>query len=232
LAKHYEIPGVVGLELRRVKLPANSHRGGLLTQGSVLKVSANGTATSPVIRGVYVMERILGFHSPPPPPGVAGLEPDVRGATTVRELLDKHRHIESCNSCHRILDPPGYALERFDVIGGWRDRMRSIEKGDSAKVDREGRRVSYKWSQPVDASGEVVGVGSFSDFEEFRTLLLSQQQQVTNNLATRLLSFGTGREMGFSDRASIARLVSSLGAKGGVRDLMHAVVQSEIFLSK
>ena len=232
LAKHYQIAGVTGLEIRRVTLPADSHRGGLLTQGSVLKVSANGTNTSPIIRGVYVMERILGYHPPPPPPGVAGFEPDIRGATTIREQLDKHRHLESCNGCHRILDPPGFALERFDVIGGWRERLRTFDQGERINTDRDGRHVTYRLGPQIDASGEIIGVGEFKDFEDFRRLLLTQQDRVTANLAARLLSFGTGREMGFSDRAKISNLVKTLGPNGGVRDLLHLVVQSDIFLSK
>jgi len=232
LAKQYDIPDVDGTQIRAVKLPPDSHRGGLLTQGAVLKVSANGTSTSPIIRGVYVMERILGFQPPPPPPGIVGLEPDTRGATSIKDQLDKHRTMESCNGCHKIIDPPGFALESFDVIGAWRDHVRSLDKGEKIKADRFGQRVSYKVGPAVDASGELVGAGAFKDFEEFRTLLQSQQDRVTANLAARLLAFGTGREMGFSDRAAITRIIKQLGPKGGVRDLLHLVVQSEIFLSK
>jgi hypothetical protein len=232
LARHYGVPGVDGPPIRQVALPPGSHRGGLLTQGAVLKVSANGTATSPVIRGVYVMERLLGFQPPPPPPGVAGLEPDTRGATTVREQLAKHRTLETCNGCHRVIDPPGFALESFDVTGGWRERVRSLDQGERVKADRDGRRVQYKLGAAVDASGELPGGGAFAGFEQFRDLLLGQQQRITANLAARLLMFGTGREMGFSDRAVIARLVKELGPTGGVRDLLDLVVQSDIFLSK
>ncbi len=232
LARHYGIPGVSGSQIRAVTLPTGSHRGGLLTQGSVLKVSANGTSTSPVIRGVYVMERLLGFQPPPPPPGVAGLEPDTRGATTVREQLAKHRHLESCNGCHRVLDPPGFALEAYDVIGGWRERVRSLDQGERIKADRDGRRVGYKLGPLVDASGDFEAAGHFRDFEEFRALLARQQERITASLAGRLLSFGTGRDLGFSDREAIARMVQALGPAGGTRALLLLVVQSEPFLSK
>jgi mono/diheme cytochrome c family protein len=232
LAKHYDIPGVEGTPIRAVKLPAGNPRGGLLTQGAVLKVSANGTSTSPIIRGVYVMERVLGFQPPPPPPGVAGLEPDTRGATTIKEQLSKHRELESCNGCHQVIDPPGFALESFDVIGGWRDRVRSLDKGDRIKADRFGQRVGYKLGPAVDPSGDLVGAGTFKDFEEFRALLAKQQERITANLLSRVLAFGTGREMGFSDRAVISRLVKQAGPDAGVRDLLHLAVQSEIFLSK
>jgi hypothetical protein len=232
LAKQYDIPGVEGTQIRAVKLPDDSHRGGLLTQGAVLKVSANGTTTSPIIRGVYVMERILGFQPPPPPPGVAGLEPDTRGAASIKDQLDKHRTLEACNGCHKVIDPPGFALESFDVIGGWRDRVRSLDQGDRIKADRFGQRVGYKLGPAVDPSGEIVGAGAFKDFEEFRGLLEKQQDRITANLVARFLAFGTGREMGFSDRAVIARLVKQAGPNAGVRDLLHQAIQSEIFLSK
>jgi hypothetical protein len=155
LAEHYGIPGVNGVELQKIKLPADSHRGGVLTQASVLKVSANGTNTSPVVRGVFVMDRILGIEPPPPPPGIPGVEPDIRGATTLRELLDKHRNSDSCNGCHRMIDPPGFALESYDVIGGWRERFRSIGEGESVKATVQGRKVRYRLGHPVDAAGEL-----------------------------------------------------------------------------
>ena len=122
LARFYDIDGVAGDELRRVKLLPRHHRGGVLTQGAVLKVTANGTTTSPVVRGVWVAERLLGQHIPPPPEGIPAIEPDIRGAKTIREMLAKHRSDVSCASCHRKIDPPGFALENFDPSGKWRDK--------------------------------------------------------------------------------------------------------------
>jgi hypothetical protein len=110
LADHYGIPGVNGVALRRVALPADSPRGGFMTQASVLKVTANGTTTSPVIRGTWIMERIMGHHLPPPPAAVPAIEPDIRGAVTIRQQLDKHRADESCARCHRFATG---APERF-----------------------------------------------------------------------------------------------------------------------
>ena len=120
--------------IRRVALPKDSVRGGLLTQASVLKVTANGTTTSPVLRGVWITERILGQPVPPPPPSVPAVEPDIRGATTIREQLAKHRTQATCSACHAKIDPPGFALESFDVFGGWRDHYRAL--GDGQKVAR------------------------------------------------------------------------------------------------
>src|SRR6185369_36566 len=130
LAKHYGIPGVEGMEMRKVALTPEIHRGGVLTMASVMKVTANGTTTSPVLRGAWVLDRILGTPPPKPPADVEAIEPDIRGATTIRAQLAKHRDNGQCASCHAKIDPPGFALESFDVIGGWRDHYRSIGQGE------------------------------------------------------------------------------------------------------
>jgi len=233
LAKLYEVPGVSGPEIRRVALPADSVRGGFLSQASVLKVSANGTNTSPVVRGVWVMERIVGHSPPPPPPGVPGIEPDIRGASTLRELLDKHRNLQACRNCHAMIDPPGFALESFNPIGGWRDRFRSLGSGDRVDVEVDGRQVRYRLGPEVDASGELPDGRTFSGFVEFRDTLAADPDVLARALATKLLVFFTGREMGFSDRAAIDRIVEQSAARGhGVRDLIELVVTSEIFRRK
>ena len=233
LARHYGIPGVKGIAMQKIKLPPDSRRGGLLTQGSILKVSANGSNTSPVIRGVWVLDRLLGITPAPPPPGTPGVEPDIRGAQTMREILDKHRTLETCNACHRVIDPPGFALESYDVIGGWRDRFRSLGDGDPVNLEIEGRRVRYKLGPPVDAAGQLPAGESFKDFPEFQKLLLAQQDRVVKCVVEKLLTFATGRELGFSDRTEITRLVTASKAKNHTtRDLLHLVVQSEIFRSK
>jgi len=233
LAKHYGIPDVSGLAMQKVKLPPDSHRGGVLTQASILKVSANGTNTSPVVRGVFVMDRILGMEPPPPPPGVPGVEPDIRGASTLRELLDKHRTMESCNGCHRAIDPPGFALENYDVIGGWRERFRSIEKGEQVKLKIEGRNVRYRLGPPVDAAGELTNGAKFANMADFQKLLVAGQDRVVHCVAEKLLTFATGRPMTFADRSAIDKLVAQSKTKDHpMRDLIHAVVQSEVFKSK
>jgi len=140
LARHYDpdVPIDPGEGVQKVALPAEGRRvrGGLVTRGAVLKVTADGTHTSPMIRGVFINERILGIHIPPPPPGIPAIEPDVRGAVSIREPLVKHRESETCVSCHLTIDPPGFALENFDPIGGWRTKYGSGDKG--AKVDPSG----------------------------------------------------------------------------------------------
>jgi hypothetical protein len=224
LATHYNIPGVEGVQFRKVPLKPEYHRGGVLTHASVMKVSANGTSTSPVVRGVYVLERILGQTPPPPPPGVPAVEPDIRGAKTVRELLAKHRDNDNCAGCHRTIDPPGFALESFDVIGGWREKFRIIpEKGPR----------KYKEGLPVDASGEWPDGRKFKGFDEFRKQLLADPERFASTLTKKLLTFGTGQEPSIADAAEIKRIASeNVRRKQGFRDLVHAVVQSEMFLKK
>lgn len=233
LAEHYGIDGVTGPKVRRVELSEDSVRGGILSHASVLKVSANGTNTSPVVRGVWVSERVLGFHPSPPPPGVSGVEPDTRGTTTLREQLHRHRDSDDCRGCHAVIDPPGFALESFDPIGGWRDRYRSLGVGDPVSLRINARKVRYKLGLPVDASGVTAGGDPFDGFAAFRDVLTSDPERLARNFVTKIAVFATGREMGFSDRAEIDRIVRESGESGyGVRDLIRSVVQSDLFQSK
>ena len=233
LAELYEIEGVVGPQIRKVSLPPDSMRGGVLTQASILKVSANGTNTSPVVRGVWVLERILGETPLPPPPGVPGVEPDIRGATTLREQLDKHRNLTQCQSCHQSIDPPGFALESFNPIGGYRDRYRSMGQGERIKKQVNGRNVRYRLGPPVDDSGEFKSGKKFGNYKEFRDLLATQDEKLARAFTKKLLTFATGRELGFSDREEIDRIVKSVSANGyRIADILDAVVTSEIFLNK
>ncbi|MEZ6089721.1 MAG: DUF1592 domain-containing protein [Pirellulaceae bacterium] len=235
LAKHYRIDGVDGVAMRRVSLRPEHHRGGILTHAAVLKVSANGTTTSPVMRGAFVLDRILGVEPPPPPPGVPGVEPDIRGATTLREQLEKHRSLESCNACHRVLDPPGFALENYDVMGGWRENYRSLGKSFPKPSDEltGGSNVSWRVGPPVDASGETAAGKPFNNLDDYKQILLSQPQNFVRALATKLATYGSGRGMGFSDRPELNRIVQRVSQRtGGLRDLVHEVVQSDLFRSK
>lgn len=233
LAEHYGISNISGSELRPVSLSPDSIRGGFLSQGAVLKVSANGTNTSPVVRGVYVLERFLGQSPPPPPPGIPGVEPDIRGATTLRELLDKHRSIDTCRSCHQKIDPPGFALESFDPVGGWRDHFRSLGEGERVDRDVNGRRVRYKQGPAVDASGQLPDGREFANYRRFRDLLVEDEETLARSLVTKLLIFATGREMGFSDRVEIEEIVSESAAMNhGVTSLVKLVIASDTFKRK
>ncbi|MFT5467881.1 MAG: hypothetical protein ACI8UO_002989, partial [Verrucomicrobiales bacterium] len=233
LAEHYGIDGVESPELSRVQLPKDSPRGGFLSQASILKVSANGTNTSPVRRGVWVLERILGQTPAPPPPGTPGVEPDIRGATTLRDLLAKHRDSTSCNSCHSKIDPPGFALESFDPVGAYRENFRVFGGGEQVVEQYLGRWHKTYTGAPVDASGELADGRKFEGFLQFRDLIAEDEDTLARNLVTKFLTFSTGRDMGFSDRAEIERILDTTRPGGhGVRDLLLLVTESPIFLTK
>ncbi len=223
IAKHYGIE--FGLEpgLREVKLDDSSRRGGLITQASVLKVTANGTTTSPIVRGVWLLERILGKHIPPPPDQVPAVEPDIRGAVSIRDQLDKHRSTESCMACHRMIDPPGFALENYDVIGGWRDNYRAIASDDKG----------WAHGPVVDASYAMPDGRTFRDIKGFKELALSDVEQIARNLVNQVMTYATGAEIQFADRREIDQIVDALEEdEYGFRSLIHAVTQSDVFLSK
>ena len=235
LARHYGLPDVPGLELRKTSVPANSHRGGLITQASILKLTTNASYTSPIMRGVWVLDRIIGKMPPPPPPDVQAIEPDIRGATTIREQLDKHKNVASCASCHVHIDPPGFALENFDVVGGWRERYRVNQGGDgNSRVELVNYPGKQVWlAKPVQADGETADGQQFQDITEYKKILLKDPDQLTRNLAAKLILYSTGAEIDFADRAVIEQIVRDVKAKNhGLRSLVHAVIQSPLFLQK
>lgn len=231
LAKHYGIPDVVGWEFHKTPLPPESHRGGVLTMAGVMKVTSNGTTTSPVMRGAWVLDRILGTPPQPPPENVSAIDPDIRGATTIREQLAKHRAVESCGACHRKIDPPGFALESFDCIGGWRDNYRVTGNGETVIVD--GRRMSYHKGKQVDPSDVTEDGQPFQNIDEFRQLLLRDKDQLARSLTTKLMTYSTGAAPSKADRPEIEAIVARLREKNyGFRTLMHEVVQSAMFQNK
>ncbi len=209
LALHYGIEGVQGNELQRVSLEG-SNRGGLLGQGAFLTASANGVDTSPVVRGIYVLEKLLGYTPPSPPPDVPAIEPDIRGAVTIREQLEKHREIATCAECHRRIDPLGFALENFDAIGEWRD--------------------AYDKNTPIDSAGTLPGGDSFRTVPEFRKLLVDRQDQFNRCLTEKLMTYALGRELEIGDRPGVDSILAELDARrSGLRDLITLIVLSDAF---
>jgi hypothetical protein len=236
LAEHYQIPGVVGSAIRRVSLPPDCGRGGFLTQASILKVTANGTVTSPVKRGAWAQRKIVGQPPEPPPPNVPAIEPDVRGTTTVREMLAKHRSNASCAACHNKIDPPGFALESFDVIGGRQTRYRSLNE-DGEAVDMAEtyfkQKVRYTWGQKVDASGETADGRPFTDIDGFKKLLLENPRAIGRNLVGQLVTYATGAPIGYADRAAVEKVLDqTANGKFGIRSLIHEIVESSLFQAK
>ena len=225
LAKHYRIDGVVGPDFRRVNLDkSKTVRGGLLTHASIHAVTSNGSTTSPVIRGTWLLEKFLGTPASPPPPDVPTIEPDIRGATTIKEQLAKHRDIASCASCHRKIDPPGFALENFDVIGGWRDHYRALIE------PKPGARVKLTDGPPVDPADEWEGIGRFGSFHEFRELVKKREDLVVQNLTHQLATFALGRVPGFADRQPLNKIATQVREKkSGMKSLVLELVSSPFF---
>jgi hypothetical protein len=205
-----------------------------MTQASVLKVTANGTTTSPVLRGVWIMERILGKAPPAPPASVPAIEPDTHGAQTIRQQLDAHRNQEACAACHAKIDPAGFALENFDVLGGWRDRYRALGEGESPPgIGKNGQPFRFHLAQPVDASGLLPDGRKFQEIRELKRLLLQDERQLARNLARQLVTYATGAPVRFGDRPAIEKILDRTKASQyGVRSLIHEIVQSEVFQTK
>jgi hypothetical protein len=214
LARHYGISGIYGSRFRRVMLPNHDQRGGLLAEGALLATTSYPDRTSPVLRGKWLLNNIFGLPVPPPPPGVdTNLEEPKAGAMPVsmRERLAQHRRNASCNSCHSVIDPLGFALENFDVIGGWRT------------VEESGR--------PVDASGATTNGTKIEGLAGLRALLLAEPEQFPRTVTEKLLSYALGRRLEYYDRPAVRQIVHD-AAPHEYRwsSLILGIVQSPTFL--
>jgi hypothetical protein len=231
LAEHYAVPGVEGAHVRRVSLPPGSHRGGLLAQAAIHKLTANGTTTTPVKRGVWIMDRLLDDPAPPPPPGIAGIDPDTRGATTIREQLARHRSDAACAACHAKIDPPGFALECFDPVGGYRTRYRSTGAGD--RVPEEGQPVwpvRYRLGPPVDATGQFADGRSFDGIDGLKAAFAADPERLARAFTNHMVRYATGADLTYADRRTVAEIVASCAdARYGLRSLIHAIATSSLF---
>lgn len=213
LAKLYEVPGVQGKDMRQVKLP-NNRRGGITSMAAILAYTSYPQRTSPVLRGKWILEQLLGTPPPPPPANVGQLPEDEKTvkATTLRQRLEAHRNKSVCAGCHARLDPPGFALENFDIIGKWRD-------SDNGK--------------PIDATGTMSGGRNFATPAEFRRLLLEDKALFVRSLCTRLLGYATGRTVELHDQPTLLRLEKVLRDNDYRSEpLLIAVVKSVPFRSR
>ena len=223
LAKLYGLPEQKTLRLadgfRKVSVEGNKHRGGLLGMAAVLTVSANGVETSPVTRGAWISENILGVKPPPPPDVVPAIEPDVSGTTTIRERLAKHSTDRACAECHRKIDPFGFSLESFDPVGRWRVTYPKPKKGAAPKIDTTGEF----------ASGE-----KYQDFAGFRDILHDKRDEMfTRHLIRSLLAYGTGRLMEPADEFAVDRIHEKVKQEGlGLRSLVVECLTSDVFRSR
>lgn len=224
LARFYDIPGVKGDEIRRVSVPRGVPRGGLMTQGSVLTVTSNGTRTVPVWRGVWVLENMLGERIPPPPPN-AGEIPQLTAAgrpTTIRARMEQHRQVPACATCHNKIDPLGFALENFRGDGGW------------ATQEANGWGGSIRPNDPViDASGRLPDGRTFKDVQELQQILMQDENRFLHCLTEKLVTYSLGRGVEFTDRDWIDGLVRDMKGDGRtLRGLIKGIVASKPFHSK
>ena len=214
LAKFYGIEGVSGNETRRVTLPAGSARGGVLTQGTVLAVTSNPTRTSPVKRGLFILDNLLGTPPPPPPPNVPALEDSFgfrrRNVPTLRETLAQHREQPLCSSCHDRMDPLGLALENFNAMGMWRNEERG---------------------KPVDATGQLITGETFQDVRDLKHLLVTKHQaDFYRNVTEKLMTYALGRGTEYFDVGTVDAIVDRLLAENGRASLvLTGIIDSAAF---
>jgi len=215
LARHYEIPGVYGSRFRRVTLPNHDQRGGLLSQGALLATTSYPERTSPVLRGKWLLNNILGLPIPPPPPGVDTNIDNKPGAApkSIRERLAEHRKNPTCASCHSAIDPLGFALENFDVIGGWRT------------IDESGHKV--------DARSEMVGGKSVDGLPGLRALLLDDPEQFPRTVTEKLLAYALGRKLEYYDQPAVREIVRSAAPENyRWSAIVSGIVKSPSFLMR
>jgi hypothetical protein len=194
------------------------------------------------MRGAWILEKIVGKPPSPPPPNVEAIEPDIRGAVTLREQMKLHKTQKVCASCHVKIDPPGFALENYDVLnydvlGGWRERYRVAKGGEGIDYvalmthPKKGQKVHL--AKSVEAQGETADGEAFADIDEYKQILLKDPDQLARNLAEKLLVYGTGAPIAFADREAVEEIVAAARKDGyGFRSLLHEVVQSRVFRSK
>jgi mono/diheme cytochrome c family protein len=216
LARHYGIPGIYGSRFRRVTVPDMDQRGGLLAQGALLVTTSYPDRTSPVLRGKFLLNNIFGLPIPPPPPGVdTNLTDATPGAApkSIRERLAQHRTNPSCNNCHSAIDPLGFALENFDVIGGWRT------------IDESGK--------PVDATGTTLGGKNIQGLAGLRSLLLEDPEQFPRTVTEKLLAYALGRRVDYYDLPSVRKIVRDAAAQDyRWSALIVGIVNSPAFLMR
>jgi hypothetical protein len=245
LAMHYGITGIDGSHFRKVSLKGNTQRGGLLGHASILTLSANGVETSPIKRGIWVLENVLGTPPPPPPPDVEPLEPDTRGATTLRQRLEKHRNVEACADCHSKIDPYGFPLENYGPTGRHREnyyvRVRSAGLSffkKSGKFKKQDHGIRYapgfaliiRKGAAIDGKAKLSGMSTIDDLSGLQTALVKRHDQFSKALTEKLFIYALGRKMTYRDHHEIERIAHLKPIeKYGFRDLILEVVKSKTF---
>jgi hypothetical protein len=223
LARHYDLPRLKGDNMRRVSLPANSERGGVLAHGSILTITSNGMRPLPITRGAFVLENILASPTPPPPPNVTPLEEveQPRPNATTRELLELHRDDPTCISCHQKIDPIGFALEGYDAVGRLRTHEHILVKEKPVPT------------HPVDTVGRLPGGSNFQGMPGLKKVILENADKFRRCLVEKMLVYSLDREVNFTDEPLIQELVNEMSTQDDrMHSLIHALVASETFQYK
>jgi hypothetical protein len=231
LSRHYNLPEQSGSQLRRISVPDDSPYGGLLTTGAVMKVTADGTASSPIVRGAWVMDRLLGNPPPPPPANIPAADPDIRGATTLKEQLAAHASDQTCAACHATFDPIGFALENFDIYGRWREQYRSLDSGKEVTgIDRAGHEYRFFEGWSIDSSATLANGVQLNDIHDLKQHLKQQSRRLARSLTVQLVVYATGTPIRFSEHEEIETILDQCEPSGFLtRDIFHAVIQSRLF---
>lgn len=218
-------------KMKRVNLGRDSVRGGLLTLPGVLMATANGVSTQPVIRGVWFLDNILGVKLPHPPSSVPALEPDLTKATTVKQQIIAHQEDPNCASCHKIIDPVGFALENFDAIGQWRSSY--VTYKEIGMKDGISKRYKKLEGKLIDSEGIMPDGTKIKDVKALKNYLLKNIDMFSNCLSEKLMTFATGRKMNYADKEEIAKIVQRVKSKGnGFKDLIVELINSKVFRTK
>jgi len=205
LAQHYGIDGVIGQPLRKVAFGPDIPRGGLLTMGSILKVTTDGFDTSPILRGAWISKNLVGIPVPPPPESVKAIEPEHGGDTaSLREQIEQHKSNKTCYTCHKNIDPYGFALESFDATGQWRDRYRTETPHRGTFQFR--LNGYYRLTSVVDAAGQIDGQ-KFADIFGFKKLLLSDKRKIAYNFAKKYFEYVNGHEPDLKQRLALLAMI-------------------------
>ena len=224
-AKLYDIDFGKSDQMKRVQLPADSIRGGILTQASVLMATANGVDTQPVLRGAWMLENVFGTPTAPPPADVPVIEPDTTGAKTIRELSDRHKADRACARCHQKIDPPGFVMESFDPVGRFRKHYPVYKTKADKTITEKGQRV--------DSAGTLPDGTSLGDIQDLKRYLIENPEIFSRCLTEKLMVYATGREMNYGDKKVIDQIVQENEKNGsGFQDLIVQIVLSESFGAK
>ena len=221
LAQHYGIGGIIGQEMRKVSFASGAPRGGLLTMGSVLKVTTDGYDTSPILRGAWISKNIVGTPLSPPPANVSAIEPEHGEAATLKEQIDQHKNSKTCHSCHKSIDPYGFALESFDATGQWRNRYR-VKKAHNATF-------IYRWDGYYNMGGEVDASGEIDDREfddvfGLKKILLSDPRKIAYNFAKKFFEYANGYKPSLKQRRELFERIPAAPKDCLLKDLITEVL--------